>query len=76
MSSALLGGLLSSCIPTSRQKTPAQCHFDYDFAAWLFHCCVYGGGPEQQAIETNLTKASPVNDLSKLLRAIKATHGM
>jgi len=37
---------------------------------------VYGGGPEQQAIETNLTKASPVNDLSKFLGAIKVAHGM
>ena len=42
----------------------------------LFHCRVDGGSAEQYAIETNIAKASPVNDLSKFLGTIKVAYGI
>jgi len=46
------------------------------FVQALFDCRVDRGGPEQHAIEIDLSKASLVNDLSKFLGAIKVAHGM
>jgi len=44
------------------------------FVQALFNCRVYGGSPEQHAIETNLTKAGLSDNLSKFLWAIKVAH--